>query len=472
MVSNLLKKVKAKGLTIEGMAIDSHNVKKNFIFFAIPGSKDDGNKYIKEVLKKNPAAIVTTQNKKYKSKVPFFFVKNIRKELALFSYNYHQIAIANKIAITGTNGKTSVAFYVQYILTKLGNKCGSIGTLGSNFKQIQSNLTTPDSIQIAQLLNKFTLNKYNSIVMEASSHALDQNRVFGLDYKILALTNISHDHLDYHKNINNYINAKLKLFINNKNKNEAINIISKDTKYYNLIKNKLKKNKINFKTFGFKISDYQIMKFDRMSEKINTKLKHLKKTYTFKFNNLPEFQVQNFLLAATMVAEMGYELKKISKLSLAAPNVPGRMELAGVKKNKAKIYIDFAHTPDALKNVLQETKLMNPNKLHIVFGCGGDRDKNKRQVMGKIATKYADLVVVTDDNPRNENASKIRSEIINKSNNIFEIPNREEAIKHAISNLKSNDILIIAGKGHEKYQIIKDKTISFDDAKIAKKYIK
>jgi UDP-N-acetylmuramoyl-L-alanyl-D-glutamate--2,6-diaminopimelate ligase len=186
---------------------------------------------------------------------------------------------------------------------------------------------------------------------------------------------------------------------------------------------------------------------------------------------MPKFQINNFLLAVSIVFKLGYRLQDMKSLSLEAPSVPGRMELAGIKKNKAKIFIDFAHTPDALANVLKEAREMCTGKLHVVFGCGGDRDKEKRPVMRKIATKYADKVIITDDNPRNEDPDIIRKEIIGISKNIQEIGDRRSAIKYAADSLRNHDILVIAGKGHEKYQIIKNKSLPFDDVQISKKYL-
>nr|MBC8307734.1 UDP-N-acetylmuramoyl-L-alanyl-D-glutamate--2,6-diaminopimelate ligase [Pelagibacterales bacterium] len=325
-------------------------------------------------------------------------------------------------------------------------------------------------LHIAQLLQKFYKNNYKTVAMEASSHALDQSRLYGLTYDILALTNISHDHLDYHKSLNNYINAKLKLFIQNAKPN-GILIISKDTQYYPIISKKLKSRNIKYLTFGLKKADFEIKEMSRNNSRVEMQLNHASKKYIFKFNNLSNYQIKNYLLATSIVNKLGYEFNKIKSFSLNIPSVPGRMELAGIKKNKAKVFVDFAHTPDALENVLNEAKQMSGGKLHVVFGCGGDRDKKKRPLMGKIACKYADSVVVTDDNPRNENPQSIRNQIIGNSKNIIEISDRKKAIKYAINNLLSQDILIIAGKGHEKYQLVKNKSLPFDDVKISKKYI-
>ena len=470
MASDLLSRIQAKQIAVEGISSDSRNIKKNFIFFAIKGAKNDGNKYIKEVLKKKPSAVVTSKKKIYKTNIPIITVKDVRKEYSTVAYNLYSHKIENKIAVTGTNGKTSVVFFVNSILNKLNNKCGIIGTLGSNFKNIQSNLTTPDSLHIAQLLQKFYKNNYNTVAMEASSHALDQARLYGLTYDILALTNISHDHLDYHKNLNNYINAKLKLFIQNVKPN-GISIISKDTKYYNTISKKLRLRNIKYLTFGFKKADFQIKEISRIDSTVKMQLKYASKKYIFKFNNLPDYQIKNYLLATSIVSKLGYKFNKIKSLSLNIPSVPGRMELVGIKKNKAKIFVDFAHTPDALENVLKEARQMSRGILHVVFGCGGDRDKKKRPLMGKIACKYADSIIVTDDNPRNENPQTIRSQIIGNSKIMIEIPDRKKAIKYAANNLLTEDILIIAGKGHEKYQVIKNKFLPFDDVKISKKYL-
>ena len=470
MISDLLSRIRAKQIAVEGICSDSRNIKKNFVFFAIRGAKYDGNKYIDEVLKKKPSAIITSEKKTYKTNIPIITVNDVRKEYASVVYNFYSHKINSKIAVTGTNGKTSVVFFINSILNKLKNKCGVIGTLGSNFKNIQTNLTTPDSLHIAQLLHKFYKNNYDTVAMEASSHALDQARLYGLTYDILALTNISHDHLDYHKNLNNYINAKLKLFTQNAKLN-GISIISKDTQYYEIISKKLKSRKIKYLTFGSKKADFQIKEMSRTNSKVKMQLKHAYKSYTFQFNNLPNYQIKNYLLAVSIVFKLGYEFNKIKSLSSNIPSVPGRMELVGIKKNKAKVFVDFAHTPDALENVLKEAKQMSRGKLHVVFGCGGDRDKKKRLLMGKIACKYADSIIVTDDNPRNENPQSIRDQIINNSEQMIEIPDRKKAIKYAANNLLSQDILIIAGKGHEKYQVIKNKFLPFDDVKISKKYI-
>jgi len=470
MTLNLLSRIQAKKISVEGITSDSRQVKKNFLFFAIKGSNIDGNQYIKEVLKKKPSAIITSTKSKIKTSVPIILVSNVRKEYASAAYSFYYSNINKKIAITGTNGKTSVVFFIEFILRELGSKCGTIGTLGSKFKDIQSNLTTPDPIDISRLLHKFSKNNYDAVAMEASSHALDQYRLHGLSYDVLALTNVSHDHLDYHKNINNYIDAKLKLFAQNQ-KSNGINIIVNDTKNYLSISRKLKSRKIKFKTFGYKKSDFQIKEIFRLNDKVKMELKYDLKKYVFEFNNLPTFQIKNFLLAASIVFKLGYEFNSISALSLRAPSVPGRMELAGIKANKSKVFIDFAHTPDALSNVLKEAKIMNKGRLHLVFGCGGDRDKDKRSLMGKVALKYADNIIVTDDNPRNENPQFIRQQIIGYSKKILEIPDRKKAIKYAAENLGENDILIIAGKGHEKFQIMKNKSTPFDDVKISRRYI-
>ena len=224
MAPDLLSRLQAKQIVVEGITSNSRNVKKNFIFFAIKGSNNDGNKYIKDILKKKPSAIITSKKNTYSTNIPIIIVKDVRREYASTAYRFYKHKIDNKIAVTGTNGKTSVAFFVQFILNQLNNKCGIIGTLGNDYKGIKTNLTTPDSLHIAQLLQKFYKNNYNSVAMEASSHALDQGRLYGLNFDILALTNITHDHLDYHKNLSNYINAKLKLFTQNA-KSNGINII-------------------------------------------------------------------------------------------------------------------------------------------------------------------------------------------------------------------------------------------------------
>ena len=466
---SLLSEIK-KDIKVSGISSDTRNIEKNNIFFAVPGNLDDGHHYIATAIKKKASAIVTNKNYSKKSSIPIYKIKDIREELSRSAYSYYANNISNLVAVTGTNGKTSVSFFIHYLLSNLKEKSGLISTVGSSInKFLDTSLTTPDPVTLAKILKKMSNRKIDYVVMEASSHGLDQKRLETLLFDICILTNITHDHLDYHRTKKNYIDSKLRLFINHLKKNGKGIININNLKDKN-IKKKIEKLEKDIIYFGNKKCDFQITDIKVHKNLSIASILYKKKKFKFKFKDFPLFQIENALLAVLSLLMLGFKIEKLQKLTSRLPGVPGRMQLAGKKKSGARIFIDFAHTPDALERVMIEAKKMTDGKLHILFGCGGDRDKKKRSVMGKIASEYSDHVIVTDDNPRFENPSKIRKEIIGKNKNFINFSCRKKAIEYGIKSLAKNDILIIAGKGHEKFQIIKDKYYKFDDYKIAMKY--
>ena len=472
---DILLKAKNDGIKVSGISFDTRTIKKNHIFFAIPGSSDDGLKYVDLAINKGASAIVipyASKKKFLKKEVPVYKVRNIRSILSDTSFKFYKNNIKNKIAITGTNGKTSVSFFINYLLSSFRKESATIGTLGSSTgTKLARNLTTPDPISLAKEMQLMDSKKIDYVIIEASSHGLHQKRFFPLKFDLCVLTNISHDHLDYHKSINHYISSKLDLFKLHLKKN-GMSLVNSDTDYFRKIKDSLEKNKINCRILANDDKKYGIKKINIKENLTNVEIFINSKLYRFNFKDLPIFQIKNFLLAVTGLSLIGFNEKKMTKFSLNCPHVPGRMELAGKKNNGARIYIDFAHTPDALKNVLSEARLICKGQLVVLFGCGGNRDKKKRPLMGKIAEQYSDLALVTDDNPRDEDADKIRREIIRSSNRLIDLKNRKNAIKKSINLLKNKDMLIIAGKGHEKYQIIKGRRFPFDDVKIAKSFLR
>ena len=471
---DILLKAKNDGIKVSGISFDTRTLKKNNIFFAIPGSNDDGLRYVDLAINRGASAIVVsfTSKKFLKKRVPVYRVRNIRSCLSNISFRFYKNDIKNKIAVTGTNGKTSVSFFTNYLLSSFKKKSATIGTLGTSTSvKLTGNLTTPDPISMAKEMQIMHSKNIDYVIIEASSHGLHQKRFSPLKFNLCLLTNISHDHLDYHKNINHYITSKLDLFKFHLKKNGK-SLVNSDTNHFKRIKDSLQKNKINFKILSNGSKRYGIKKINIKDDLTDVEIFINSKLYKFNFKDLPIFQIKNFLLAVTGLSLIGFNEKKMTKFSLNCPHVPGRMELAGKKNNGARVYIDFAHTPDALKNVLSEAKIICKGQLVVLFGCGGNRDKKKRPLMGRIAEKYSDIALVTDDNPRDEDADKIRKEIIKKSNKMMNLKNRKNAIKKSISLLKSKDILIIAGKGHEKYQIIKGKRFPFDDVKIAKSFLR
>ncbi len=377
---SLLEEIKSKKIKFNGVSSDSRSIKKGNIFFAIPGNEIDGSRFINQAIKKGAAAIVVPSYSKerYPKNTTVIKAKDIRKSLSLLAFEINKNNIETKIAITGTNGKTSVAYFLSYLLRISGKSVATIGTLGNSvLKRNKYNLTSPEPIDLSKQLKKIGQKKIKYLVMEASSHGLHQSRFYGMNFDVCALTNISHDHLDYHKTINNYIKSKMILFKD---------YIHKDSKLI-----------------------------------INSKTKYIKKIRSIflKFKNFPNFQIENFIFAISILNLIGFDPRKLSKSSLNCPSVLGRMEYVGRTKTGGKVYVDFAHTPDALKNSIVESKKLETSNVHVLFGCGGNRDRKKRPLMGKIASKYADKATVTDDNPRYENPARIREEVIGNLKNIY-----------------------------------------------------
>ncbi len=446
---------------ISYLSTNSNFIKKNSIF-AIDSKKNIKIQYINEALKKGAVAIIS--NKVYsKIKVTQFIVKNINYSIDKILNSLNPYSPNNFIAVTGTNGKTSVVSITSSILKN--NKIDSIhlGTLGlykKNKKTKDFFLTTPEREIIFQ--SAFSKRKQNNqFIFEASSHGISKKRIRNLPINIAAITNITQDHLDYHKNFSNYKKTKIKLFTKYLKKNGTAVLndnIKNIKKVKSIIKNK------NIITYGKKNSDIFFYK-----EKNQTYGKIFKKIYLTNILLDTNFELQNVACATCICLLVGISPAKIIG-SLKKINKPkGRMQPAKNLNNKSKVFIDYAHTPDALKNVLiSNTKKIKPN---LVIGCGGNRDKNKRKKMGKIANLFANKVYITDDNPRDENPIIIRKEIIKNCPKAIEIASRKKAIKLAINELSKNQILIIAGKGHEEIQIFKKKRIFFSDIKIANHFI-
>jgi len=383
--SSLLKKIRKK-VDVSGISSDSRCIKKNYIFFAIPGYSADGARYIDDAIKNNASAIVTSNHKILKKKVPIFYVKDVRESLAYVSLEFYNIKINNFIAVTGTNGKTSVAYFIYHLLKKLNFKVGMIGTIGNSIsKNTSSNLTTPDPITLSKILHKMTQKKTKYVVMEASSHGLQQKRLLGINFDLGIMTNITHDHLDFHKNYKNYLNSKMLLFKNHLKKN-GIGIINEKTNEIKNIK-KILKGKKNIDYFPSNKKNFNILRIERSNKNhINVTLRYLNKNYEFLFKNIPSFQIENLLLAYYSLVALGFSFVKISKLIAKVPQIPGRMQFIAEKRsNNAKVFVDFAHTPDALEKILIEARKMTTGSLHVLFGCGGDRDRSKRSKMGRIS---------------------------------------------------------------------------------------
>ncbi|MDB9979157.1 bifunctional UDP-N-acetylmuramoyl-L-alanyl-D-glutamate--2,6-diaminopimelate ligase MurE/UDP-N-acetylmuramoyl-tripeptide--D-alanyl-D-alanine ligase MurF [Candidatus Pelagibacter sp.] len=459
LLGSFLKNIKKefRNRYFSGLSFNSGGCKKDYIFFAIKGTKSDGSKFIDDAIKKGATIIIS--EKKFegiKNKVLFLSSKNVRKLLSELSYKISKNKPKNLIAVTGTNGKSSIVDFYFQLLNLSNKKVASIGTLGIRTKNNLKNVsnTTIDPIGLSKILNDLKKQRIDNVILEASSHGLKQNRLDGLKFNTAIFTNLSHDHLDYHKTFNDYLKSKLYLFEKLLKPNGSIITDSKIPEYKNLKKISLK-NRFNLHVLSKNNNGIDIYSHQFKGDKQIIEIIHNKKHYKFQTDLIGKIQLKNLFMAILAVKKSNLKFDKIIKLASGVKSVSGRFEKIGTLKNESKVILDYAHTPDALNTCLSNLKEQFENKrIFIVFGCGGNRDKNKRPMMGKIANQYCDRVYLTDDNPRDENPQKIRLAIkktINKSK-IFEISNRSMAIHNAVFDLNTGDILVIAGKGHEQTQ--------------------
>jgi len=466
-----------KNFSFSGISFDTKTIKKNNIFFAIKGNSIDGNRFIPKAIKKGSKIIVTERKTNpFQNGILYIHTNNVRKLLAETAFKIYNKKPKNLIAVTGTNGKSSVADFYYQIL-KLNNKKGaSIGTLGVKSKSINLNLsnTTIDPIKLAKILSKLKNQKIENVIMEASSHGLKQNRLDGLQFNSGIFTNLSQDHLDYHKNLKNYLNAKLYLFENLISKRGNVITDQLIPEFKNIKKIVINK-KLKLHTLNDEKNNLELLSHNFKGEGQLLRIKLNNSIRDINLNLIGKIQLKNVLMAIIAAKYSGISLDKILNTIPKLKPVEGRFEKIGKIKNQSKVILDYAHTPDALKTCLLNLREQFPNKaITVLFGCGGNRDQNKRSKMGKVASDFADSIILTNDNPRFENPQKIRRDIKKgiKKKRITEISNRAIAIKKAIHNLNSGDILLVAGKGHEKTQDIGNKKIFFSDRKVILNTIK
>ncbi len=450
-----------KDVRIESLEFDSRKVKPGTLYIALRGSRYDGHDFIGQVEKQGASAVVTQV--RVDSPLPQIVFDDTRVILGRLARNFYgNFSDMRIIGITGTNGKTTTAFLIHSILSKAGYNPGLIGTMYYLGKEkIKAERTTPESLDIFKLLNEFRNDGLKSVVMEVSSHALALKRVEELTFNTAIFTNLSQDHLDFHKTIDDYKNTKLHLFDLLESNGYAIynqdDPVAEDIRKlkienaldYGFDKNAMIKGEIRVDSLsGLKMDIF----YRENKYEINSKL-------------IGTFNGYNILASFATGVALGLDFDAIKDGIESLEGVRGRMEC--VYDN---IFVDFAHTPSAIGNLLKSLRKYTSKRLIIIFGCGGDRDQKKRPEMGRIASENADFVILTSDNPRTENPEDIIKDIVAgiKNNNITIIPDREEAIAHGIKIKNSEDMLVIAGKGHEEYQIIKDKTIPFDDVKVVK----
>lgn len=465
---------------IKGVSCDSRSIKLGDAFFAIKGKKFDGNEYIAEVLEKG-AIVFTDDPSKEAEKI--FYVQDIRLVLAIAAGIIYPKLSPNLIAVTGTNGKSSVVSYIYQILKLFEIEVAAIGTLGlestlkmreSFLNNLPQSLTTSDPITFRKILNEFVEIGVSSVVFEASSHGIHQRRLGDIKAKTAGFTSFSHDHLDYHGTMENYLKAKLQLLVDNLEQGAEVVINSEilDSDYASLVKDFFQEYNIRCFLVG-RNGDIKINDIKTSLIGSSVYFEYDGKNYHFNTSIIGSFQAVNLLIATKMVANIGLDFGQIIEVLEKVVAVTGRLQRIGNIDDTFQVFVDYAHTPDALERSLSELQKIKDSdgKLYVLFGCGGDRDPSKRALMGKVACKLADYVVVTDDNPRSEDPKKIRLDVLKGAIGAEEIDGRELAIKNAIATLQKNDILLIAGKGHEEYQIIGNKTLIFSDIEISKKLL-
>jgi len=471
LISNLKPNVAA--LKIRGISFDSRSIKRGDLFISIKGNKLNGKDYINQATSKGARAIIHSEIIKKNKKTVYIKVKDTRDTLARLSTKYYRNKPENIIAVTGTNGKTSISDFFHQIFMLQKEKAGFIGTLGfkKNKHLRKRNLTTLDPLSLNKDLEEMKKEGINNVIIEASSHGLKQKRLDFLKIKAGVFTNLSHDHLDYHKNMSDYFNSKLLLFKKLLRKKSSI-ITDTDIKQYKILKKVQKKRKLKIYTIGsksniFKILNHKIYKNFQVLE-----IKYQNKVYKLKINLYGSIQIKNLLMAVLASKVCGLKIKNIFKKIEKIQSVEGRLELIRTLPNQSKIFLDYAHTPDALKNAILSLREHFQKKITVIFGCGGERDKRKRKLMGGIAKKYCNKIYVTDDNPRNENPKKIRSHIMKglKGSRAKEIGNRKEAIIYALKNSNPQEVILIAGKGHETYQDLGKKRIFLSDKSVVRKF--
>lgn len=461
---NLTAKLRETDIT--GLTADSRAVEPGFLFAALPGTKIDGRRFIETAIANGAAAILAPDGTEIsEDDVALLTAPNARAALARLAAAFYGDQPETIAAVTGTNGKTSVAHFTRQIWSLLGHRAASMGTLGLHMPDgtVKPTLTTPDPVTLHADLAALARDGASHAVLEASSHGLDQHRMDGVRLRAAAFTNLSRDHLDYHGSVENYLAAKSRLFTELL-PSDGVAVLNADVPEFTRLAASVPGPVISYGRQG-----KDLVLFDTVPTGNGTRvsIEVLGQIFEIDLPLAGEFQVYNVLCAGGLAIACGESAADIMECLPRLRGVPGRLERAGAV-NGADVYIDYAHTPDALENVLSAMRPHASRRLAVVFGCGGDRDRGKRPMMGRIAAEFADNVIVTDDNPRSETAAAIRGEILDPAPDAREIGDRADAIAEAVAQLSSGDILVIAGKGHETGQIVGDEVYPFDDLVVAR----
>ena len=456
---------------IAGLAFDSRKTAPGDVFFALTGAKDDGLKHVGEAVARGAAAIVAERWTESPN-AAFVMVADARAALAHAAARFYPRQPETIVAVTGTSGKTSVAAFVRQIWQALGHEAASIGTIGvvSRPLTVCGSLTTPDPIALHQLLDRLASNGVTNLAIEASSHGLDQKRLDGVRLAAAAFTNLTRDHMDYHATVEDYLAAKLRLF-QDLLPDGAPAIIDADSAIAPRVIAAAQARGLDVLTVGVRGETIRLNSAARDGLSSVLDLQFGGQSFRVNFPLAGDFQISNALVAAGLCIATGSEAQAVFKALETLEGAPGRLERIG-DVSGATIFVDYAHKPDALEKAIAALRPFVRGRLVLVFGCGGDRDPGKRPIMGEIAARCADVVIVTDDNPRSENPAAIRAQILGAAPSAIEIGDRAAAIRAGVSLLLGGDALLIAGKGHETGQIVGDKTLPFSDADEARAALK
>jgi len=483
----ILKEKEIKGdknIELRGIHYDSREIKPNYLFLCVEGFNMDGHQFIPQAVERGAKVVVVQKEVDVPEGVTIVKVPDTRKALPLLASQFydHPSRKLGVVGVTGTNGKTTTTHLIENILRATEKKTGLIGTVHNKIgdKILPVHRTTPESADLQELMAEMVEEGVDYAIMEVSSHALELHRVDSCEYDIAVFTNITQDHLDFHKDIDSYLASKAKLFtqlgtkiFGNTKKQEKVGVINLDDPHSHIL---LEQTSVKVLTYGIeKAAD--IRAFDiqvtlkGLTFRVSTPLGELQLI----LNLTGLFNVYNSLAAIGAAIALGVSLDDIKKGLEGIKGVAGRFELVDEGQSFA-VVVDYAHTPDSLENILKTAQSFVQGKIISVFGCGGDRDRTKRPIMGKIGTIYSDYSIITSDNPRSEDPRQITADVevgAKEGGGAYEVlVDRREAIAKAISLAKKDDMVIIAGKGHETYQIFRDETIHFDDREVAEEFLR
>ena len=465
---------------IEGLTEDSRRVEEGWLFAAFPGTKVDGRRFVEDAVRHGAVAVLSAEKIEVPAghQVAVLHAANPRRALAQMAARFYGRQPETIVAVTGTNGKTSTAWFTQQLWEALNIRAASVGTLGIRGIEIEalrntklSSMTTPDMVTLMATLADLSASGINHLAMEASSHGLSQFRLDGVNVRAAAFTNLTRDHLDYHPDMDDYFNAKARLF-SDVLIDGGVAVLNADIPEYAALKKICADRKLRVIDYGRHAESLKLV--TRRAEATGQALtiSWQEKNYAVTLPLVGEFMVMNALAALGLVlADMPQHVEALIRALGTLTGAPGRLQAVPGHPHGA-VYVDYAHTPDALENILKALRPHTEGKLLCVVGCGGDRDPGKRPIMGRLAATLADVAVITDDNPRSEDPAKIRAAMLREAPGAKEIGDRHDAIRWAIGHMKKNDVLVIAGKGHEQGQIIAGRVEPFDDVEEAAHAIK